>query len=244
MPLRRLLAASCVASLLASPGAVCAQSAAAASEPASSADADQHVEITALREPIGFPYERAFELAQAVRKASHGTAEVAVRLTDAAPAAAPLRIWLEYGETLQPLPLGPDGSFAVPIVADALDQHAMLSANRPGRQWHATVFLRPRVGAMDVLSDADIDRLVQAGQAARAAMFPWYARAVMSSIRGLRACSLRADAAFALRDPAGNETPLAARGAEEPMRAPRTASTWRQAASPASARVRCGCPRT
>lgn len=215
MPFRGLRVASSIASLLALTGVAGAQAASPASEPASSVDGDQHVEITALREPIAFPYERAYELALAVRKASHGTAEVATRLNDSAPTATPLRVWLRYGETLLPLPLGPDGSFAVPIVVDAFDQHATLSANRPGGTWHATVFLRPLVGPFDTLTDTDLDRIVEAGQAARAAMFPWYARAVMPAIRGLRACSRQPDAVFVLRNAAGNETPLAARDAED-----------------------------
>jgi hypothetical protein len=154
-------------------------------------------------------------LALAVREASHGMAEVAARLTDSAPTATPLRVWLQYGETVQPLAIGPDSSFAVPIVVDALNQHAALSANRPGRAWRATVFLRPLVRPLDILTDTDVDRIVEAGQAARAAMFPWYARAVMPAIRGLRVCSQQPDAVFVLRNAAGNETPLVARDAED-----------------------------
>jgi len=214
-PLRLLPVALSIASLLALPGGAGAQIASPASGPASSVDTDQQVEVTALRAPIAFPYERAFELASAVREASHGMAEVAARLTDPAPTAATLHVWLQYGETVQPLAIGPDGSFAVPIVVDALNQHAALIANRPGRTWHATVFLRPLVGRLDILTEADLDRIVEAGQAARAAMFPWYARAVMPAIRGLRVCSQHSDAVFVLRNAAGAETPLAARDAED-----------------------------
>lgn len=179
---------------------------------ASGAEGDPvRVEVTALREPLEFPYEKAYDAAVKVRDASHGNTDLVISVIEAKPLGTPLRVSLQYGDTIQPLEVDLSNTFTVSPNPAALENNAILTANRHRAGLSVQVGLRPHVVAGAALTRADIDRLVEGGKAARKSLVPWYARVFLPNVSGVRLCSLAPDAQFLLRDAGGADQPLPTR---------------------------------
>jgi hypothetical protein len=216
--LRSLSLAALVALGLGEPACVRAQvapvesvaSAPTATNPGADGGSAQ-VEVTALREPIEFPYQRAYDAAVKVRDASHGRADLVVTIIEAHPLGTPLRVSLQYGDTVEPLDLDPSNTFLLAPNRAALGPQAILTVNRRRSGLSLHVGLRPHVEAGAALTRADINRWVEGGQAARKSLVPWYARLFLPNVRAVRLCSLAAGGQFALRAPDGTDRPLPTR---------------------------------
>jgi hypothetical protein len=196
------------------PAAPTASAAAEAASAASDAES-QRVDVVALKAPIEFPYARAYDAARKVDTASGGLTDLVFKVIDKAPAAAPLRVSLEYGETVTRLPLDPSNAFTLPPNPEALAANAVLTANRERRGLGVEVDIRPHVQGDNPLTMDDVNHLIEAGRQARKSLLPWYARVVTPTIRSLRICSLDAASRFALRSDTGAETALDARSEED-----------------------------
>ncbi len=185
-----------------------ASPASAASGPDASGD-PVRVEITAVREPLEYPYERAYNAALKVQEASHGNTDLVISIIEEHPAGTPLRVSLQYGETVEMLEVDRSNAFRLTPNRKALDDNAILVTNRRRAGLSVQAGLRPHVEAGATLTRADINRLVEGGQAARKSLLPWYARIVVPTVSGVRLCSLTAGASFALRGAGGADQVLA-----------------------------------
>jgi hypothetical protein len=166
------------------------------------------VEITAVREPLEYPYERAYNAALKVRDASRGSTDLVVSIVEAHPVGTPLRVSLQYGDTVENLDVDQSNAITLSPNRSALESNAILVTNRHREGLSVRVGLRPHVQVGAVLTRADINRLVEGGKAARKSLLPWYARMVMPTVSGVRLCTRSVDGQFALHDAGAVDQPL------------------------------------
>jgi hypothetical protein len=174
------------------------------------------VTVAALKSPLEFPYRRAYDATTKVLVASGGLVDLVFKLHDkAVNATNKLRLTVEYGEQVTDIPLDGNNSFTLIPDADAAAQSAQLVVNRHSKEVGVEVDMQPNVKAFkgEKLTVADMDRLIQAGRAARSSLLPWYARVVTPTVNSVRICSTQTSARFALRGEGGAEAPLNSKSA-------------------------------
>lgn len=175
----------------------------------------QQVNIVALKSPLEFPYQRAYEATQKVLKASDGLTDLVFKLHDkSSDSTRKLRLTLEYGESVIDIPLDEQYSFTLMPDAEVAAKPATLVINRRSQDVAVEVDIRPKVQA-ERITVADIDQLIRAGRTARATLLPWYARLITPTINSVRVCSTHPTAQFALRDDSGGESPLRSKSAPD-----------------------------
>lgn len=176
----------------------------------------QHIDVIGVKAPLDYPYAKAHAAALKVREQSGGTVALSARLRDRAPPSAPpLRVTLEWDETVLRLPLDSLGRFVIPIDPQALQHNAVMTANRARKSVALDIDLVP-VWHHPELRPADVRSIVEGGRAARASLLPWYARWITPTVNALRVCHVHARSGFEwLRPDSAAQTLTSTRSQDE-----------------------------
>ena len=178
--------------------------------PAPPAASTQVVEVRQAKNPAMMPYRKAYDLLSKVDEAGAHRLRAVFRVTSAKThqAVPDLRIVIEGETTHLRVPVTASGLVDLPVDAAAFADNADIVANMPKAALDVGFFVVPELPAGGT-SYARLAESVSAAQSALARIVPWYARLLMSSIKGVGVCY--ADDGHAVSIEGAPETARAAR---------------------------------
>jgi hypothetical protein len=172
----------------------------------------QVVEIKQPKNPAMMPYRKAYDLLSKVDEAGAHRLRAVFRVTSPTShqAVPDLRIAIEGENTHLSVPVSASGLVDLPVDPAALADDADIVANKPKAALAVDFFVVPEIPAGKLTYGQFADS-VSAAQSALARIVPWYARLLMSSVKGVGLCY--PDDAHAVSI---EEAPETARAAREP----------------------------
>lgn len=174
--------------------AALAQDAPAGAEPA------QTVAVKAARERL-VPYKTGYYYASKVNAASAGRIALALYLRPSKPGLRmqDVRLYLEDGEQMTPVPIREDGIFVYPLSESAAQHDGHLVINTRKGQLTASFALLPTV-ARDKWSVGTMRQVLGDARAAVKAAVPWLLRPFFFKVKSISVCGPEAGMQFALWD--------------------------------------------
>lgn len=160
----------------------------AASEPA--AETAQRIEVTAERSTLLYPYKRAYETTKKVLETGKGDVALQFRFVPTEPTLRvdDIKLKLEYEGGEERISVDAMGSFQIVPndVAAKSDAHFVINKRRD--DYKVAVDIAPNVPPRPT-TVSELRRVVDNGLMVRKSLLPWYARAVMPTVGGIRICA-------------------------------------------------------
>jgi hypothetical protein len=149
----------------------------------------QTVKISGVRDPAMMPYNKAYEMLTKLQKVGAGGMEMAIRVVSAKTMQPipDLEISLQGDSNFEKLALSPEGFLSVPLSKERLADKAVFVTNKKAGTVKAEYFFVPTM-PKERLYYSDIANSIAAARRARAAVVPWYMRAIVPAVQEVRIC--------------------------------------------------------